>query len=149
MKTFSRRLEDAFRLLLEKTSWSRPIYSPYTYVFRRRLQDVFKVSWSRPIYSSWSYVFKTSSRRLEDVLPRALQDVFKMFWRDFRTFSRGIITLIVLVNTISRRLWDVFKTFLRRTAKTVIYVQEDLTRLHFWENYGQCTKFARAIKVSL
>ena len=72
-----------------------------------------------------------SSRRLEDVLPRALQDVFKMFRRVFKTFSRGIIKLIVLVNTISRRLWDVFKTFLRHTAKTVIYVQEDLTRLHF------------------
>ena len=134
--SWSRRLEDLFRLHFQKTS-------------SRRFENVFKASWSRPIYSSWSYVFKTSSRRLEDVLPRALQDVFKMFWRVFKTFSRGIIKLIVLVNTISRRLWDVFKTFLRHTAKTVIYVQEDLTRLHFWENYGQCTKFARAIKVSL
>ena len=39
----------------------------------RRLQ----VSWSRPIYSSWSYVFKTSSRRLTKMSSKRLQDVFK------------------------------------------------------------------------
>ena len=49
--------------VLMKTSRARRTYLPYSYVFRRRLQDVFKTSWSRPIYSSWSYVFKTSSRR--------------------------------------------------------------------------------------
>ena len=39
-----------------------------------------KTSWSRPIYSSWPYVFKTSSRRLQNVFKtcsRRLQDVFK------------------------------------------------------------------------
>ena len=78
-------------------------------VFKRRLQDVLiktnifallirlqKTSWSRPIYSSWSYVFKTcsnvfktssrclaktSSKRLQDVLLRRLEDVFKAFSR--------------------------------------------------------------------
>ena len=54
---FRRRLEDVF-----KTSLSRQICSPEPYVFRRRLQNVFKISWSRPMYSPWLYVFKTSSR---------------------------------------------------------------------------------------
>ena len=46
-----------------KTSRSRRIYSPYSYVFRRRLQDR---------YISLGYrlqdIFKTFSRRLQDVL---------------------------------------------------------------------------------
>ena len=54
----------------------------FVFVFRRRLdqdeyvrlsrtssKDVFKTSWSRPIYLSCPYAFKTSSRRLQDVLP--------------------------------------------------------------------------------
>ena len=92
-----RRLEDVFHLRLQKTSSrrlpdvliSRRIYSPYSYVFRRCLQDVFKTSWSRPIYSSWPYVFKTSLRRF--------QNVFK---------------------TTSRRFQDVFKTFCKNVSKT-------------------------------
>ena len=52
-------------------------------------------------------VFKMPSRHLQDVLQRCLQDVLS--------------SETVLGNTISRRLQDVFKTFLRRTAKTVIY----------------------------
>ena len=28
------------------------------------------------------------------------------------------------------------------------YLQKDLPRSHFWEIYGQCTKFARVTKVS-
>ena len=51
----------------------------FVFVFRRRLQDVFKTSWSRPIYLSWPYVFKTSSRRLAKTSSRHLQDVFKTF----------------------------------------------------------------------
>ena len=55
-----------------------------------RLQDVFKTSWSRPIYSSWLYVFKTSSRRLE----KCLQDIFKtssrLFEDVFKTSPRRL-----------------------------------------------------------
>ena len=72
MKTSWRRLEDVFRLRLQKTSWSR------------RLEDAFTTSWSRPRYLCWPYIFKTSSRRL--------QDIFKTFWRRlqdvFKTSSR-------------------------------------------------------------
>ena len=35
-------------------------------------EDVFKTSWSRPIYSSWSYVFTTFSRRLAKMSSRRL-----------------------------------------------------------------------------
>ena len=40
-------------------------------------EDVFKTSWSRPIYSSWLYVFKTSSRRFQDVFKTSCKNVFK------------------------------------------------------------------------
>ena len=62
--------------------------TPFVFVFRRhledvfktnmfalalRLQDVFKTSWSRPIYSPLPFIFKTSSRRLA----KTFQEVFK------------------------------------------------------------------------
>ena len=69
-----------------KASWSRRIYSPYSYVFRRRLQDVFKCldqdQYIRLGHTSsrrLQVVFKTSSRHLQDVLQRCLQDVFKTY----------------------------------------------------------------------
>ena len=105
------------------------------FVFRRRLQDVFKMSWSRRTYSLYSYVFKTSSRcldqdqyirlghtssrRLQDVLPRCLQNVFKTssrhlqdvlqrFLQDaFKTYNQVILILLT-------RFQDVFKTYSQR-----------------------------------
>ena len=107
---FKRRLQDVlmktniFLLIirLQKTSWSRPIYSSCPYVFKtssRRFQDVFKTSCKN--------VFKTSSRRLQDVLQRYLQDVFKTYHQ---------VKLFLLTS-----LWEVFNMFVRRTAKTVVY----------------------------
>ena len=64
-----------------------------------------KTSWSRPIYSSWPYVFKTSSRRFQDVLQKRLQDIFKTSSRRFedvfKTSSRR------LAKISSRRFQDV------------------------------------------
>ena len=40
-------------------------------------EDVFKTSWSKPIYSSWPYVFKTSSRRFQHVFKTSCKSVFK------------------------------------------------------------------------
>ena len=77
---FRRRLQ----VVLIKTN----IYSPYSYVFRRRLQDV----------------FKTFSRRLQDIdvfLQKHLQDIFKTSCQD----------------VLPRRLQEVFKTSSRRLAK--------------------------------
>ena len=79
---FRRRLQD----VLIKTNM---------FALALRLQ---KTSWSRPIYSSWPYVFKTSSRRLQDVSKTSstrLQHVFKTSCKDiFKTFSRRTIKLI-------------------------------------------------------
>ena len=112
LKTFSRRLSSSSSKAVLKTTWSRRKYSPQSYAFRRRLQQVLKTSWSRTIYSSWPYVFKTSSRRIQDLLQRYLQDIFKTYHQ-----------IKLLMSTCLR---DVFNTFLISTAKTI----KDLPRSH-------------------
>ena len=81
----------------------------------RFLHDVFKTS-SRRLAKTSSRrrqnVFKTSSkastRHLQDVLQRYLQDVFKTYHQ---------VKLFLLT-----RLWEAFNTFLRRSfPKTIIY----------------------------
>ena len=96
-KTSSKHLQD----VLVKTS---------IFVLAIRLQDV----------------FETSSRRLQDVLPRSLSDVFKTFWirlqdvlqrylQDvFKTYHQVKLCLLT-------RLWEAFNTFLRLSLpKTII-----------------------------
>ena len=90
----------------------------------RRLQDVFKTC-SRLLLD----VFKTSSRRLGKMFSRRLQDVLSS-----QTF------LVKLCCCCNR---NVSETYCEDG-----YLQEDLSRSHFWEIYGECTKFARVIKVS-
>ena len=86
-------------LRLQKTSWSRPIYSSWPFVFKtssRRFEDVFKTSCKNVFKTSsrrLQDVLKTSSRHLQDVSPRHLQDVLKNFFK-----------------ISSRRLQDVLKT---------------------------------------
>lgn len=79
-----RRFKDAFPLKdVFKTCWSRRLYSPKPYVFRRRLQD----DWLGKIFWSWLYVFRTSSIRLSKTFLRLftkissklLQELFKMY----------------------------------------------------------------------
>ena len=80
MKTSWRRLEDVFRLRLEKTSSRRLDQDEYVRLSLTSSENAFKTSWSRPIYLSWPYVFKVSSRRLQDVFKTSskhLQDVLK------------------------------------------------------------------------
>ena len=62
MKTSSRRLQD----VLIKTNM---------FALALRLQ---KTSWSRPIYLSWPYVFKTSSRRFQEVFKTSSRHLAKM-----------------------------------------------------------------------
>ena len=97
---FKRRLQDVliktniFALLirLQKTSWSRPIYSSWSYVFKT-CSNVFKTS-SRCLA-------KTSSKRLAKTSWRGFQSVFKTSCKSvFKTFSR--------------RFENVFKVSLRR-----------------------------------
>ena len=70
--------------------------------------------------------------RLQDVLQRCSQDVFKTYHQ---------VKLFLLA-----RLWDVFNTFLRLTARRLS--TEDLPGSYFWQINGQCTKFVRVIKIS-
>ena len=137
-KTSSRRLRDVLPRRLQD----------------RRFQDVFKTFWRRlqdVFKTSCQDVFNTSSRRFAKTSSRHLQDVFKTFWRRlqdvlerylqdvFKTYHQ--VKLFLLTS-----LRDVFNTFLRRTAKTVIY--RGICLGHFREIYGQCTKFAMVIKIS-
>ena len=69
--------EDVF-----KTSWSRPIYSSRSYIFKtssRRFQDIFKTSSKHLTKTSSKRLAKTFSRHLQDVLPRRLQDVLQIY----------------------------------------------------------------------
>ena len=68
-------------------------------------EDVFKTSWSRPVYSSWPYVFKTSSRRFAKTSSRRLAKRSSRHLQDvFKTFSRRPQNVF---KTSSRRLQDV------------------------------------------
>ena len=121
-----RHLEDVFRLCLQNPSSRRLDQDEYIRLSHTSSEDVFKTSWSRPIYSSCPYVFKTSSRHLQDVLPRRLQDVFKTSsrrlantsWRHLQDVLKTYhqVKLFLLTS-----LWEVFNMFVRRTAKTVVY----------------------------
>ena len=127
--------EDVFSLRLQKTSWRRLDQDEYVRLTHTSLDDVFKTSSSRSTYSSWSYVFKTSSRRFQDdfkTSSRHLQDVFKIFWERLQDV---LSSYTVLGNTISKRLLTRLST-------------EGLPMSHFWEIYGQYTKFTTMIKIS-
>ena len=99
-------LKDVFRLCLQKTP-SRRISSSNSYVFRKRLyQDQYirlHYTSSRRLAKAFQDIFKTSSKRFQDISKAScLEDIFKMYYQ---------LNCSVLL----------FKTFLRRTAKTVIY----------------------------
>ena len=115
MKRYWRRFSSSSSQDVYKTSWSRLIYSPYSYVFRRRPQDLFKTSWSILLYLSWSWVFKTSSRRPAKTYSRCLQYVFKTSCKNF--FKTSATRLQDVLETSSRRLQDIFKTFSRQIIK--------------------------------
>ena len=103
-----------------------------------------------------------SSRRYQYILKTSWQDVLK-------TSSRFIIKLIVLINTSSRYLQVVFKTYstrfrdaLRiiyrkiylRLSTTIIYrlstiIYRKICRQHFWEICGKGTNFSRVNSLNL
>ena len=102
--------EDVFRLRLQKTSSRRLDQDEYVRLSLTSSEDVFKTSWSRPIYSSWSYVFKTSSRRFQEVFKRSsryLQDVLLRRFQDF--FKMSSRRLQDILKTSS----SIFKMFSR------------------------------------
>ena len=88
-------------------------------------EDVFKTSWSRPIYLSWPYVFKPSSRRLAKTSSRHLQDVFKTFWRRLQdvlqSYLQDVFKIYHQVKLfLLTRLWEAFNTFLRGSFPKMI-----------------------------
>ena len=117
--------------VLMKTSWN---------VFRlrlretssRRLQDVLIKTniFTLPnifVLAIRLGVFRTFLRRLQDVLQKRLQDIFK---------------------TSSKRLQDIFKTSCKDIFSRHIIRLNCLPRSHLWEIYGQCRKFVSVIKIS-
>ena len=129
----SKRLDQDQCIRLGHTS-SRCLQDVFK-TFSRHFQDVFKTSCKKVFKTSSRHfedVFKTFSRHLQHVLPRRLQDVFKTYHQ-----VKGFLLT---------RLPDLFNTFLRRTAKTVIYRR--IYPARFWDIYGQCIKFARMLKIS-
>ena len=103
-------------------------FQHYSYLFRKRLEDVFKTSSKRlqdvliktNIFILLIRLQKTSSRRFQDVLPRRLQNVLKTSCKNvFQTSSKHLaktfqdlfkISSRSLAKTSSRHLQDVFKT---------------------------------------
>ena len=122
--------EDVF-----KTFWWIWIYSPWSYVFRRRLQDVL-IKTNILLLANPQAVFKMFSRRLQDFLQNRLRDIFKRSSRRFEDFfetssrhlqdvlQRYIQDVFKMYHqvklTLLTRSREVFSTFLRRTVKKVI-----------------------------
>ena len=123
--------EDVFSLRLQKTSWRRLDQDEYvrlSLTSSRRLQDV--------LPRCLQEVFKTSSRRLAKTSSRHLQDVFKTYYQ-VKVFL--VTQFQDIFETYSKRFWDVL---LRRLSTG------GLPRSHFREIYGHCAKFPRVIKIS-
>ena len=105
----------ALVIRLQKTSWSRPVYSFWPYVFKlssRRFQDVFKTSCKNIFKASsrcFQDVFKMSSRHLQDVLLRRFQDVLQKRLQDI--FKTSLIRFEDVFE-------DVFKTSCKNVFKT-------------------------------
>ena len=114
-----RRLEDVFRLRLQKMSSRRLDQDEYIRLSHSSSEDVFKMSSRRLDQDQYIRlghtsldVFKTFWRCLQDVLQKRLQDIFKTSCQDlFKTSSKRLQDVSKNVfNTSSRRLQDVFKT---------------------------------------
>ena len=134
MKTPWRRLEDVFRLGLQKTS-SRRLQDEYILinhtssedVFKtssRRFQEVFRTSSRRfqDIFKiSWKNVFKTPSRHIQDVLKTSSRHLANTSWRHLRRLQDVFKTYHQVKPFLLASLWEVLKMFVKRTAKTVVY----------------------------
>ena len=125
MKTSWGRLEDIFRLRLQKTSSKRLDQDEYIHLTYTSLEDVFRTSsgrldqdlYIRLGHTSWRRLVKTSSKRLEDVFKMSCKNVFKTSSRRPRDIFK----------TSSRRLQNVFKTSSRRLARMPSRCFEDVS----------------------
>ena len=122
MKTSWRRLSSSSSEDVFKTSSRRLDQDEYIHLSHTSSEDVFKMS-SRSLGQE-QYIrlghtslrrFQTSSGCLQDVLPRRLQDFLQRCLQDVFKIYHQVKSFLLT------RLRDIFNTFLRRTAKTVIY----------------------------
>ena len=118
----------------------------FVFVFRRRLdqeefvrfsltssEDVFKTSSRRLSQEQYVRPGHTFSRRLQDVLPRCLQDVYKTSSRRLaKTSSRYLQDVL---KTSWRYLQDVFKTYYQVKGFLVTELQEifETYSKRFWD----------------
>ena len=119
----------------------------FVFVFRRRLdqdeyvrlspaclEDAIKTPSRRLGQYQYICLGHTSSRRLQDVLQKRLQDIFKtssrrlqnVFKTSWKTSSRHLQDVLKTYHQVKlfllTRLWEAFNTFLRRYfPETVIY----------------------------
>ena len=108
-KTSSRRLQDVFKTssrCLAKISFQGVL--SYSYVFRRRLQDVLIKTNIFALVIRLQDIFKTSSRHLQNVLKASCKN-------DFKTSSRRLQEVL---KTSSKRFQDIFKTSSKYVFKT-------------------------------
>ena len=126
---------------LEKTSSRRFDQDEYIFLshtFSRCLQDIFQ--------TSLRLLQDVFPRRLQGVLKKRLQDIFKMSSRrpqhEFKIYHQVKLFLLTrlqdLFKAFSRRIQDVFETYCEDN-----YLQKDLSRPHFWEIYGHVKKCPR------
>ena len=140
----------ALLILLQKTCSRRfldILIKTTIFVLVIRVQAFFKTSWSRPTYSSWSYVFKTSSRRFQGVFKTSCQDFFETSSRRlvktstrypqdvFKKFSRR------LQDVLQKCLQDVFKTFWRRLQDVLEVCFQDVFKTYHQVKLFLLTRF--------
>ena len=107
--SWGRPPEDVLKTSLVIVFRRRLDQDEYVLLTHTSSEDVFKTSSSKPIYSPWSYIFKTSSKCFQDVfktsskrLPntssRRLQDIFKTSSRHlqdiFKTYYQVKLFLV-------------------------------------------------------
>ena len=107
MKTSWRHLSSSSSEDVFKTSSRRLHQEEYLCLSHVSSEDILKTFSRRLGQDQYIRLDHTSWRHLQDVSKICLQDVFKTYHQ---------VKLLLLT-----RLWGVFNTFLRRTAKTVIY----------------------------
>ena len=115
MKTSWGRLEDIFRLRLQKSSKCLD-QNEYIHLTHTSLEDVFKTSSGRLDQDLYIRLGHTSWRRLVNTSSKRPQDVFKTSCKNvFKTSSRCLQDVL---NASSKRLQNVFKTSCQDVFKT-------------------------------
>ena len=124
LKTSWRRLSSLSSEDIFKKSWSRRIYSPYSYVFRGRLDQ-----------DQYIPLVHTSSRRLQDLFKTSYQDDFKMFLRRLQDICKMSCQDVLkttcksVFKTSPRRCEDVFKTSSRHLQDALPRRPQDVFKM--------------------